>query len=227
MSVTNTPKVVMLRVGERTFHTTAETLAERSDYFKAYFSGKWTIPATEDGSIFIDADSEAFEHVLRYLRRGVFPLAFDAAKGHDYRLYTSILEEAIYFQCHHLVTWLEDQCYHKCVTWYTTVKEVAEEERVAVTGDGSTRAMTIVRAGTKEEKTYICPRGIYVHRGAPSKCGRQCDNAQAGKEVEYDVEHIPLWNILKTEHNFNSEWMTDDGAAFVKYVNEKEMHGLL
>ncbi|OAL66381.1 hypothetical protein A7C99_1767 [Trichophyton rubrum] len=174
MSVTNTPKVVMLRVGERTFHTTAETLTERSDYFKAYFSGKWTIPTMEDGSIFIDADGEAFEHVLRYLRRGVFPLAFDAAKGHNYHLYTSILEEAIYFQCHHLVTWLKDQCYHKSVTWHTSIKEV-EGETIAVTGDGSARAMSIVRA----------------------------------------------------EHNFNSEWMTDDGAAFVKYANEKEMHGLL
>ncbi|EFR00515.1 hypothetical protein MGYG_03519 [Nannizzia gypsea CBS 118893] len=226
MSVTNNSKVVVLQVGERKFHTTVETLTERSDYFKAYFSGKWTIPTMEDGSIFIDADSTAFEHVLRYLRRGVFPLAYDTAKGHDYHLYTSILQEATYFQCHHLVTWLQDQCYHKCVTWYASA-EVAGEGEATATGAGNVRDMRLLQAGTKETKTYICPREIDVHRGDPAKCGRQCHNAQIGNPINYDIERLPLWRKVKTEQNFHSEWMTDDGAAFIEYVRSKEILGPL
>jgi hypothetical protein len=36
-----------------------------------------------DGSYFIDGDVALFEPILRYLRRGVLPLFYDNAKGHD------------------------------------------------------------------------------------------------------------------------------------------------
>jgi hypothetical protein len=87
---------IHLQVGGRRFTTTKETLTEESAFFSSLLSGRWE-NALEDGSYFIDADPVLFEHILRYLRRGVFPLFFDTAKGHDPYLYLALLEEARYF----------------------------------------------------------------------------------------------------------------------------------
>src|SRR4051812_26960470 len=82
-----------LQVGERRFTTTKDTLTTESGFFSSLLSGRWD-NTLEDGSHFIDADPALFQHILRYLRRGVFPLFFDLEKGHDYSLYLSLLEEA-------------------------------------------------------------------------------------------------------------------------------------
>ncbi|KAM5440006.1 hypothetical protein McanMca71_004993 [Microsporum canis] len=214
----NISKLVVIQVGEGRYHTTVETLTEKSNYFKAYFSGKWTIPMMEDGSIFIDADSSTFEHVLRYLRRGVFPLAFDATKGHDYRLYASILEEARYFQCPELVTWLEDQCYHKCVTWRVST----ENSEYSMEEDSSVGDLCILPSTTAKKLIYNCPRGITVHRGQRERCGRQCRNAQLLEDINYDVEYITSgWLVSKKRYTFNSGWMTAYGSCFVDHMQKK------
>lgn len=77
---------IRLQVGERHFTTTRDTLTAESRYFASLLSGRWD-NALEDGSYFIDADPMLFDHILRYLRRGIFPLFVDMAKGHDYHLY--------------------------------------------------------------------------------------------------------------------------------------------
>ncbi|KAF3484276.1 uncharacterized protein GIQ15_03600 [Arthroderma uncinatum] len=216
---------ITLQVGEGRYHTTAGTLIERSDYFKAYFSGKWTIPKMDDGSIFIDGDSSSFEHVLKYLRRGVFPLAFDAAKGHDYQLYAAVLEEAKYFQCPQLVTWLEDKCYRKCITWHDST-EPFEERMSSSRGDSSVGDWSLLPCGTTEKMTYICPRGIGLHRGNPQECGRQCRNAQGDDDPKYDLEKFTSeWLVSKTTYVFNSGWMTDSGDSFLEHVQTKYSGG--
>jgi BTB/POZ domain-containing protein KCTD9 len=63
---------ITLQVGERWFVTTAETITHERIFFAALFSGRWD-NVEADGSDFIDADPELFEHILRYLRRGVLP----------------------------------------------------------------------------------------------------------------------------------------------------------
>ncbi|KAK0615154.1 hypothetical protein B0T17DRAFT_619960 [Bombardia bombarda] len=77
---------VVLNAGGRKYTTTVGTLVDRSEFFASLSSGRWAIPKNEDGSIFVDADPDIFEYVLRYLRRGVFPLAFNRETGHDYKL---------------------------------------------------------------------------------------------------------------------------------------------
>lgn len=62
---------ITLQVGERRFITTAETMTQESAFFAALFSGRRD-NAEADGSYFIDADPDLFEHILRYLRRGCF-----------------------------------------------------------------------------------------------------------------------------------------------------------
>lgn len=67
-SPSNADKIT-LHVGERCFTTTHETLAAESG---SLLSGRWD-NAAKDDSYFVDADANFFEHILRYLRRGVFP----------------------------------------------------------------------------------------------------------------------------------------------------------
>ena len=101
---------VHLQVGERHFTTTRETLISESAFFASLLSGRWS-NSLPDGSYFIDADPTLFEHILRYLRRGVLPIFFDQARGHDYALYLSLLEEARYFGICRLEEWLANKRY--------------------------------------------------------------------------------------------------------------------
>jgi BTB/POZ domain-containing protein KCTD9 len=65
----------------------------------------------EEGSYFVDADPQLFDHILRYLRRGVLPIFYDNIRGHDHGLYRALLEEARYFQIDRLENWLSDKSY--------------------------------------------------------------------------------------------------------------------
>ena len=73
---------ITVQVGERRFVATSETLTQKSGFFSSLLSGRWN-NMEADGSYFIDGDVALFEHILRYLRRGVLPLFYDNAKGHD------------------------------------------------------------------------------------------------------------------------------------------------
>src|SRR5437763_426520 len=88
---------IILQVGERRFVTTRGTLTQESGFFSSMLSGLWD-NAEADGSYFIDSDPLLFEHILRYLRRGVHPIFYDNLRGHDHALYQALLEEARYFQ---------------------------------------------------------------------------------------------------------------------------------
>lgn len=45
------------------------------------------------------------------------------------------------------------------------------------------RLNTILPGKTK--KVYVCPHGIYVHRGNTGACGRLCRKTQSDAEDEY------------------------------------------
>ncbi|WEW54946.1 pyruvate decarboxylase [Emydomyces testavorans] len=202
---------VVLQVGEQRYSTTIGTLKERSDYFKHKLSGIWPVEEQEDGSIFVDGDPDAFDYVMRYLRRGVFPLAFDVVKGHDYALYCRILEEAKYFQCSKLITWLKDELYYKCITRCTLTD--TQEELPSLIEDSSTWNLKFSSLSKADNKVYVCPRGIYLHRGKPQRCGRQCRNAQGDDDPLYDTERITSeWLVSRTKYKINHGWMTDSGV---------------
>ena len=114
-----------LQVGERTFTNTPSTLSE-STFFTSLLSSRWISNALPDGGYFIDADPILFEHILRYLRRGIYPLFYSPDKGHDYALYAALLEEARYFGICRLQTWLEEKRYRNAVevrTWTETIDD--------------------------------------------------------------------------------------------------------
>ena len=57
---------VVLNVGGRTFETSVETLATKSGFFKALFSGAWDDAGAD--SVFIDRDPNHFGVLLSFLR---------------------------------------------------------------------------------------------------------------------------------------------------------------
>jgi hypothetical protein len=183
-STSRTP--IILQVGERRFTTTRDTLTDESPFFLAFLSGRWA-DTQEDGSYFIDADPDLFSHILRYLRRGVLPLFYDNAKGHDHALYIALLEEAKYFQISRLEKWLRDKEYLQAVETRSWVDELEGLHWIDVkssqeVGEYAPRWVT--------ERVYLCPRRIDVHRGNQGKCGRACANARGDGEDEFEDEEV-------------------------------------
>ncbi|CAD6578244.1 MAG: hypothetical protein ASARMPREDX12_008688 [Alectoria sarmentosa] len=84
------------------------------DFFAKQLSGRWP-DMQQDGSYFIDADGQVFEHVLRYLRHDIMPIFYDEVKGHEYALYLAVLEQARFFGVEPLQKWLEEHKYVQAV----------------------------------------------------------------------------------------------------------------
>ena len=171
--------IISLQVGERHFVTLKLTL-EGSPFFNALLAEEWLGSRSPDGSYFVDADPDLFIHILRYLRRGVFPLFYNAKYGFDFALYQALQEEASYFGIEDLYIWIKDQKYAQAVKIQYTVDEVkgdgvASMDRIT-TLDGMSDRSYHPAWGT--EKIYQCPRNIFVHMGNPNACGRACDNAR-------------------------------------------------
>jgi N-acetylneuraminic acid mutarotase len=67
---------VVLDVGGYRYTTSVQSLRRLpGTFFDAYFSGRYTMDRSEDGSIFIDRDGKRFGQVLEYLRDGVVSVA--------------------------------------------------------------------------------------------------------------------------------------------------------
>ncbi len=122
-----------------------------------------------DGAYFIDGDGDLFEHLLRYLRRGVLPIFYDNVKGHDHAKYLALLREAEYFHVDRVQAWIENKEYLKAVTIQHTFTEMGSAYGRAETA-GSNVEVNYVPVYTSE-RLYACPRGIPVHDGKPDACG--------------------------------------------------------
>ncbi|KAH6847155.1 BTB/POZ protein [Chaetomium sp. MPI-CAGE-AT-0009] len=202
LTATNTP--IRLQVGERRFTTSKATLTEGSGFFAVLLSGRWD-NALPDGSYFIDADPALFEHILAYLRRGVFPLFFDEAKGHNHHMYAALLAEARYFQIPQLEAWLAEKRYMKAVQVKHTAEEYGEDDHSwrDVTAPANTTLQYHPRWSIK--KTYLCPRGIPEHRGRPLACGRKCASARGQDPDRFDESPSVLMLVIKREVVFDAE----------------------
>jgi N-acetylneuraminic acid mutarotase len=73
---------IVLDIGGYRYTTSVQTLRRLpGTFFDAYFSGRYTMDRSADGSIFIDRDGKHFGQVLEYLRDGVVSVAErDASK---------------------------------------------------------------------------------------------------------------------------------------------------
>ncbi|KAH6716314.1 BTB/POZ protein [Leptodontidium sp. MPI-SDFR-AT-0119] len=198
---------ITLQVGERRFVTVAETLTHESGFFAALLSGRRDNEQA-DGSLFIDADPELFEHVLRYLRRGVLPIFYDSAKGHDYSLYLALLEEAKYFQIPRLENWLKRRGYLEAIKirYSGDVREGIHLDTETLATDEQVE----YHPTWQTIRVYICPRGISAHRGNQTACGRQCRNAQGDDERMYEDEQILTTLVIRKRLVFDPAALTGE-----------------
>jgi phytoene desaturase (3,4-didehydrolycopene-forming) len=181
-----TGEPITLQVGGRRYTTFRSTLTDGSNYFARLFSAEWQRPQA-DGSYLIDADEELFLHILRYLRSGALPIFYNNSTGHDYGMYLALLGEAQFFQIDRLRDWLRNKEYEKAVKIEYSAEECEGFQQLAKTCYSHLQVEYHPTWITK--KVYICPRGIFVHRGRPSACGMACKKAQGDAEKEFEEEH--------------------------------------
>lgn len=208
---------VKIHVGERHFIAFRDTLTGESAYFKARLSERWN-DREKDGSFFIDANPDMFDHILNYLRSGIFPLFFDAGtQSFDYGKYAALLGEARYFGIHRLEDWISKARFHDAVrieTITTMVPDVEAEggtHRVSAGADTKTDVST--NWGTR--RVYVCPRDIDVHRGYRRKCGQACEKARTRDGVGIDFEEESVLRAAVTSRRliFDPTACFDDGGT--------------
>jgi N-acetylneuraminic acid mutarotase len=101
---------VVLDIGGYRYTTSVQTLRRLpGTFFDAYFSGRYTMDRSEDGSIFVDRDGKHFGQVLEYLRDGVVSVAEKDASELD-------IDE---------LRWLKREFGFYCIELYANPQEVA------------------------------------------------------------------------------------------------------
>ena len=197
------PSVITLDVGGRLFKVSADVLTAESGLFKRQLSDRFTWVPQADGSYFLDADPEMFEHLLRFMRRpSNFPLFWSKHGGFDYDLYQRLQAEAEYFQVDALYQWLKDKKYKSAVTIYVHAPKVVEATCVpgAFLDGSQSENRHFVK---KTRQWYVCPRAIPGHRGAPGRCGKACQRFQGDDEDKYEAEDYTEMITVREEIIFN------------------------
>lgn len=113
---------IILRVDEKLFYTTRDTLAQESRYFSSLFSGRWP-DSSENGVLTLDVDGDLFKHTMCFFRSGVLPVFYDELKGFDHRLYSLLLEQADFFQIDRLREWILEKRYVQAVKTVRSIKQ--------------------------------------------------------------------------------------------------------
>jgi hypothetical protein len=189
---------ITLQVGERRFITTRKTLVDESCFFASLLSGRWD-NAQEDGSYFIDSDANLFEHILRYLRRGVLPVFYDRLKGHDYALYGALLEEARFFRIDTLEKWLREQKYLQVIQveyLVTKTKDKPKAHRTTVDGSVEIEHHLVRKMGTK----WYCSSHACDDCNEED-CARSCGVEKRNGENRY--EDTVQWAVIRKRTTFN------------------------
>jgi len=195
----DTPFIV--QIGERRFTTTQSSLSDGSTYFKAFFSGRWIHRKLADGSYFVDADGDSFEHVLKYMRLKTMPLFWKPSVGFDHDKYLSLQVTAEFFGVAALAEWIENKVYLDVVTVSTTSSIVSGncDETPALNATTNANTKLSHYPTFRMAKMYVCPRGINVHMGDSRRCGTACKKAQGDSALEFeDVEVLSTLVIRQT-----------------------------
>ena len=118
------------------------------------------------------------------------------------------IPEAAYFQIEALEKWIQNKTYLKAIKSTHRALEVDEIQRVSRTF--SSELDVEYHPSWMREQIYICPRRIFVHRGNPEACGRQCKQTRGTAEREYEEELTMKVLVIEKETTFNSEICMDD-----------------
>lgn len=132
--------LIILRLDEKLFYTTKDTLVQESGYFAALFSGRWP-DSSKDGVLTLDADADVFKHIMRFFRSGVLPVFYDGLKGFDHQLYSLLLEQAEFFLIDRLRDWILEKRYLQAVKLVRSVKLSESTRWIDVDSDVADRGL--------------------------------------------------------------------------------------
>ena len=127
--------------------------------------------------------------------------------GHDLVKYHAMLEDARYYAIPALERWLLEERYLEAVTITRTMDVLAGPRGLQYVGiaDAQHSKLQFTPMRPKVKKTYVCPRRIAVHYGAPEKCGQACDRAQGDDPLNYDEEEIEQMLVVRTDVRYDRE----------------------
>jgi hypothetical protein len=189
---------IVLDVCGRKFRTTKSTL-QTSDYFNNLFT-RWEDCADrqEDGSFFVDADPDTFEHLLNFMRRpSRFPLYWTKEKGFDYVLYSKLAVEADFFLLHDLRDWIRKGRYLGAIR---TDLRITKEPLLYFSGTCNTlQGHPVIEnfyGDTGGSGPYRCPLGR--HDGYPSSCHSNCHKERGTSGAQFDAPQKHIISIITT-----------------------------
>ncbi|KAL9577224.1 MAG: hypothetical protein Q9212_006502, partial [Teloschistes hypoglaucus] len=145
-----------------------------------------------DGSYHLDADPDIFAHVLRFLRHGLYPLAYDINRGHDFALYAAVRQLAEFLLVEKLAVWLREKRYLKAVRVEMSARVVEGEDGNSELGGGGMEDV-----GTRVK--YF-PSWRVVKR-----------RAQGDREDEYEECNLLSTLIVKEKVVFDERVCVEEG----------------
>jgi hypothetical protein len=159
------PRLVSLDVSGCIYRTHEATL-QASPYFRNLMA-RWKdcCDRQEDGSFFVDANPDVFQHILNFMRRpSKFPLFWTKNTGFDYALYNNLEAEADYFLLNDLRDWIRQKRYLDAVR--ITIERITLKEYELLNGRRSERSEADIEVQSffgsySGERRYCCPLGIH------------------------------------------------------------------
>ncbi|ORY16947.1 hypothetical protein BCR34DRAFT_556293 [Clohesyomyces aquaticus] len=196
-STQSASRIIVLDVSGCKFRTTKSAL-ETSDFFQSLLA-RWEDCADrqEDGSYFIDADPEAFEHLLNFMRRpGTFPLFWTNEQGFDYALYNKLQAEADYYLVHDLRDWIQEKRYLEAVKTVTSVRNVSTSSSTTEVEEGTGNVSIQTYIGPLHRGRYLCPLAEKMH-DEPWRCTESCRKARGTNPPHFEKKPGELTKFIK------------------------------
>jgi hypothetical protein len=204
------PEPITLSVSGTPFTTAISTLTSRSTYFLTLFRNPdWKSALQPNNTLFIDSDPQVFTHILQYLRRGVFPLAYDAKKGHNYKLYADILADAQHFGITKLEFWIAERLYIHCVTIYNEWRpDLRRANARGLPQSSSTWTGDVIRTKLVEDEV-VTERKAGCHHIAAER--HTCEKKSCSVGGRDDDNEKYRWAEVGRRVAFHHGWCSDTG----------------
>jgi hypothetical protein len=187
---------IILDVCGRKFRTSKSVLSV-SPYFESLLT-RWEDCADlqADGSYYVDADADTFEHILNFMRRpSRFPLYWNKKDGFDYALYCRVEAEADYFMLEGLRDWIRQAKYLQAVS--TTLRKYSAKDYQRLDSD-----VIVEKYVVRKTTVVLCPGGIH-ERIRDCQFSEKCSKLIEANGLQMSVPEDELL-VAVTEFHFSN-----------------------
>jgi len=194
---------ITLDVSGRKFRTSKSVLSV-SPYFEGLLN-RWEDGADlqADGSYYVDADADTFEHLLSFMRRpSRFPLYWTKEDGFDYALYSRVEAEADYFMLEGLRDWVKQRKYLQAVG--TVLRTSSALNYQSLVGDVAIEKYVVRKAGH-----VLCPMGWHTDIKIDCRRDVDCKKAMMANGLPMSSAQDELL-VAVTEFHFHNEILVND-----------------